>query len=280
MKRHGIAVLAFVAALAAFVTPASAFVSQKISTRSAEALVGGARTADFTMAIRNTNDPFGADQSSVTWSGITPLVTNWKIADRLLVINSTVTDTGGGVKIYTDNTGIGASPAFVDPTPGAIGTVNRRNSDSSAGGLVADDGVNSQVLPMAWSIKSATRTVESGTVDTGIGAADPNTGPATATRDNKFQWLFVTDPYNWTDGVDFNNDGDVLDVGDSTPQALDSRYTTMIKHSGIHFGQADGEFAALGAGQNAYVYLEANFAQAAAQTAYKTSTLRVEAYIQ
>ena len=276
--RKQLAVISIAAAFAAVAAPSWAFQSVQIATVTAGTTTGGAKVAQFSLAIKDVSDPFGANNpGSIGWSGVDPLSTQWKIADQLLVINSTVTDLNGGIKIYTDNTAADASPQFVDPTPG-----NTVNQDSLASGLLlGTSGTTSEPpLAMAWSIKASTRVVEGGDVNTGIGAADPNNGPETATADNRFQWLFMTDEYNWDTGVDFNGDGDAVDEGDATAQALDSAFVTMINNVGIHFGQDDAEFGAHPNGEDAFVYFQANFSGAQVQQAYQTSTLRVEAFIE
>ncbi len=272
MRKHGIAAVALAAIVVALASPAMAFQSVSITTVTAKVTTGGQKVAQFTLAIRDVTAPFGASTDTIRWSGVDPLTTVWKRADQLLVINSTVTDQNGGIKIYTDNTAADAVPRFVDPTPG-----NATNPDSSAGGLLeADTSTTSVSKPLAWSIKAATNTIPA--------AANPNDNGnglcGFPTDSNAFQWLFATDKFNWASGIDFDQDGDVLNCGDALPQALDAKYPTMIKHSGIHFGQADNEFGALGPGKNAFVYFQANFVGTKVQTPYKTSTLRIEAYIE
>jgi len=275
--RKRLTLVAFVAvAIGAAARPSWAFQSVKITTVTAGTFVGGPRVADFSLAIRDTSNPFGANRSSVTWSGVNPLTTTWKMADQLFIINSTVTDSGGGIKIYTDNTAAAANPKFVDPTPG-----NAFNPDSLSSGLLLASVSTTSVpgLPMAWTIKSSTRIVEGGSDTTGVGAADPNNGPTGQVYNNKFQWLFFTDKYNWALGVDLDGDN-VLEATEPQPQALDAPFVTMINSVGIHFGQAPNEFGAQADGTNTFVYMEANFATAQVQTPYQTNQLKVEAFIQ
>src|SRR5439155_3431456 len=132
----------------------------------------------------------------------------------LLVLNSTVTASGGGVQIYTDNTASDAVPKFVDPTP-----ADKTNNDSMAAGLVKGvSGTSSDTpLPMAWSIKDSS--------STGVQAADPNNGP-TSGPGNKFQWLFMKDKYNNQDVPGLN----------STAFVNGQPFITMINVSGIHYG--------------------------------------------
>jgi len=266
-------------ALGVVATPSWAFTSVGITTVTAAVTTGGQRVAQFSLAIRNTNNPFGANVPAVGWSGVTPPTTQWKMSDQLLVINSTVTDAAGGIKIYTDNQAAGSFPRFIDPTP-----ANRINIDSVASGLLIAVATTSVPgLPMAWTIKTSTRIVEGGTDLTGVGAADPNTGSGAAVYNNRFQWLFYTDAYNWQFGIDRDGNGSVTVSNpqvDDLPLALDAPYVTMVNQVGTHFGQAANEFGAHPDGANSYVYMEANFTTAQVQTLYGTSAMRVEAYIQ
>jgi len=279
MKKQVLAALVLVAAAIGATTPSWAFQSVSITTITAQVTTTGAKTANFTLKVRNTSDPFGADQPLlVNWTGIDPTTlgsNKWRIADQLLVINSTVTDANGGIKIYTDNTATDASPKFVDPTAG-----NSINQDSMAAGLLkGTSGTTSDVpLAMAWSIKTSSKVVELNDAERGIGSIDPNS-PTAPGFNTSVQWFSMTDKYNWATGVDFNGDGDSLDAGDSSAQALDALFVTMIKPDGAHVRKV-GTFDPLTASRNAFVYLEADFSKAGAQLTYKTSTLRVEAYIE
>jgi hypothetical protein len=277
MKKYIAGMLIAAGVIVASAAPSWAFRSVQIATVTAQTTTGGQKTAAFTLKIRNTGSPFGADQSLVTWTGVDPETTNWKIADQFLLLNATVTDSGGGIKIYTDNTAPDANPRFIPPVPG---TPN--NQANFAAGLLnaSTPTTSAPPLPMAWSIKANSRIIEGGDVNTGIGAADPQTGSGDAVFNNRFQWLNMTDEYNWAAGVDFNGDGDSNDPGDAAPLALDAPFVTMINKVGIHFGQADSEFGAHPDGANSFVYLEANFAGSDVQQLYRTTTLRVEAYVQ
>jgi len=272
MKRK-LAGLILIAAAMGATASSWAFQSQQKQSVLAGSHVGGQKVARFTLKIRDTSNPFGVDQSSLTWTGVNA-GDGWKIGDRLIVLNSTVTDSNGGIQIYTENTASDASPQFVDLTP-----ADTTNPDSAAAGLLEGlSGSTNHVLPVAWSIKSSTKIVEGAVATTGIGATDPNNGSTTGAN-NKFQWLFVTDRYN-TQGIDFNQDGNVTSPGDAAPFADGDPFISMVRVGGIHVQQNPASIESLSDGLNAYVYFEANFAQAAAQTDYQTTALRVEAFIQ
>ena len=277
MKRR-IAVLALVATALGAWAPSWAFQSVSITTVTAGAFVGGVRMAAFNLTIRDASNPLNPalTRSSITWSNPNNLVNQFKIADQVMVINSTVTDANGGIKIYTDNTStIDASPRFVDPTPLVLTDPN-----SSASGLLqGNSGTTSRTFATAWSIDASTKVVN-GAGTTGIRPENPTFCPLGSGPPDSFRWLNVTDRYNWAQGVDFDQNGDVTSCGDAGILALDARFPTMVGVQGLHTGQADGQFTAHDAGKDAFVYFEANFFGAPAQTIVQTTTLRVEAYIE
>lgn len=273
MKKQLTAALVLVAAAIGAAAPSWAFQSVQRATVTAGTTVGGVKAARFTLNVRSINNQTAnlTVGSSITWSSVVA-GDGWKMADRLLVINSTVTDLNGGIQLYTENTANDASPKFTDPTPGVT-----TNPDSAAAGLVS--AVDTTVtLPLAWSIKSSSKVVEGTDPLTSIGATDPNNGSASGAN-NKFQWLFVTDRYN-SSGIDYNQDGDVTDAGDAAPFVDGSVYQSIVRVNGIHTGQGDTDIEVRPDGTNAFVYFESNFANALPQTSYQTTALRVEAFIQ
>lgn len=278
MKKQIAVMLFAVSATLISAAPTWAFVPTKITTVTATVTTGGTKVADYTLAIRNIGNPFGANQAALTWSGVNPLSTSWKVADRLLVINSTVTDNNGGIKIYTHNTHASALPQFVDPSPG-----DADDPDSRAGGLLkGTSGTTSATpLPVAWSIKTSSKVVGGLGETTGIRPREPNDSsiPNLTGSDNPYQWLYMTDLSNW-DGIDNNNDGDYTDANETGPLAVDAAFPKMINSVGIHFGQADGEFGATPDGTNTFVYFQANFTGADVLQAYQTSMILVEAFIE
>lgn len=279
MKKQVRAVLVLIAAAMGMTTPSWAFKSVGITTVTAQVTTGGTKSAAFNVKVRSVSNPFGADLPlEVNWTGIDPQAlgaNKWRIADQLLVVNSSVTDSNGGVKIYTDNTATDANPKFVDPTP-----ANKINKDSFAAGLLKGlSGTTSDVpLSMAWAVKTSTKIVELADTNRGIGAFDPNAA-IVAGYNTSQQWFNMTDAYNWETGIDFNGDGDANDPGDALPQALDSTFLSFVRIQGAQVLKVD-LYDPLPASKNAFVYLEADFTNALPQQGYKTSTLRVEGYIE
>lgn len=270
---------------------AHAFQSQQKQALTAQATTGGTLSSNFTATLLNTNNT--AAGTTINWTGALP-GGGWKIADQMIRLNWNVTDAGGGIQVYTDNKNAAANPMFVDPTPGtpavppATATAGN-NQDSNPAGLllVPTTGVNSSVaLPLAWSIKDTAKTVGGTDPATGIQPADPNNGLLTGPA-NKWQWLYMLDkntPY-----IDRNGDGD---LGDTTATVNPDTaafpnptgpFVQMIKGpgsvTGIHFAQGDTDFGS-DPDKSSYVYLQADFTNAAAQQTYRTNQLTIEAFIQ
>ena len=262
MKKYLTGAMVAAAAVFASVTPSFAFHSTQEQQIKATATTGGTNQAAFTLSLRNVSDnSLVTGTTTVTFPSVDPLSAGWTLAQQYIVLNATVTDVGGGIKIYTDNTGGDATPKFVAPT-----NVSTAPTSVAAGLLKGTSGTTSAApLPMAWTIKTATAT--------------PPTDNPQAGDPNSFQWLNITDASNWASGTDYNGNGTTNDPGDSTPLALNAKFVTMINNVGVHFGQGDTEFGALPDGQNSFVYLEANFAGADVLQAYQTNKLMVEAFI-
>lgn len=259
MKKKLLALAFFAAAMGA-TAQSWAFQSLGRSTFTAGVLVGGVETATATIVIRDVVDPYnGINRSSITWSGVTPPSTGWKVANQLFKISSTITAIGGGLQIYTRNTDPDAVPSFVDPTPGVTD-----NPDSNPAGLLRATGSTTTVaLPLAWSIKAS-----SGSIPV---AANPNNNGQNGNPSdpNAFQWLFMVD--RATPDIPSTN---------TTAFADGAPYHSIITDAGIHFGQSPAEFGGVQQGQDTFVYMQANFTTATAQTPYQTSTLTIEAFRQ
>ncbi len=243
MKKQLVAFSLVVAAVCLVSAPSWAFTSKKIQAVNASASVGGVKDATFTLVLRNLSDT--ADAASIAFSGVTAGSTGWKVADNLIKLTWSVTDFAGGIQLYTDSENAAASPKY---TGVAV----------NPGGLVCNQDTT-QYLPVAWSIKADTKTIELADANRGLGASDPNSGAVTG-YNNKYQWFWAIDKSS----PSFTN---------ATP------FITVAKSAGIHFSQGDGEFGP-DAVQPSYMYLEANFSVAGAGATYATNNLTLEAFIQ
>jgi len=124
------------------------FQSRSISTFTAQATVTGGQLA-MSVEIRNrSNDVL---VSSLTWNVVAG--SSWTLANQYILLHSTLTVSGGGIRIYTNNAANDANPRF----GGDFGEIY-------GAGLI-DTTTNTAVLPLAWLIKD-----EKGDPTTG----DPN----------------------------------------------------------------------------------------------------------
>jgi hypothetical protein len=265
MKRLLALLSVVIATISIGVPAAQAFTSVKVGVVTASATVGGTPIADFTLTLRDVTTPIsGPTRTQLNWSGVTASATGWKIADQLIVLNSTVTDRSGGVQIYTDNksgAGTPADPQFVDPSP-----ADATNSDSNGAGLIYADpsGKTAEVLPMAWSVQGSTKVV-----GTSLLPVDPN-APAATGPASPAQWLYMSDK-----GTTAN-----IPSTNTSAFANGADFVTMINALGIHAAQGPTGFFSFPDGQNSYVYLQTNFAGASASSTYLTKKLTVEAFTQ
>jgi len=242
----------------------AAFVSRSSVTVTAVAATGGTPTVSFSLAIKSVSNVNGPNQTQVTWTGIDPTNlggNSWKLADQVLVIQSTITNLAGGIQIITDNTHPQAAPQFVDATP-SIST----NTDSNPAGLLfvpATGNQSNSAISLAWSIKASSQNIGADLLP-----ADPNNGPTTGAG-NKFQWVFMADKK--TPAIPLTNTIAFVDGNAGS---------TIMNQSGIHFGQDPAEFGGGPGAKTSYLYLQADFSQALPAQTYKTSKLTVEAFTQ
>ncbi len=218
----------------------AAFASLARSTNTAVATLTGSGSVSMSVAIKKISD--NTSDTQINWTGVT-LPANYVLAANYIQLDSTITASGGGIEIYTDNTAADANPRYT----GVISSTTQ-----TPAGLV-DTTLTTQKLPVAWSIKA----------NLGAPVADnPNSGGG-----NSFQWLFHE--HRAQIAVPSQSAGAFVD-GDA--------YVTVKNTNGIHFGQAPTEFGA--AGSPNFIYTEAGFTAALTPRTYRTSTLRLEAYTQ
>jgi len=118
------------------VAPTFAQTSIKISTVTAEATVTGGELA-MSVEIKRRDD--NVTVSSLTWTATAG--SSWRLADQYILLHSTLTLSGGGIRIYTDNAANDANPKF----GGSF-------EENNGAGLI-DTTTNTIVLPLAWLIK-------------------------------------------------------------------------------------------------------------------------------
>jgi len=214
----------------------------------------------FHVAVNNISDQ--KPVTNLTWSPVTPQ-SGWVRSNQYLQLDTDVETLGWGVQIYTNNTAAGASPQFRT-------TVQSGQIGSNPAGLVNTQ-ATSQTIPMAWSIKAGTQTALAAAPP----AAEPNNNGQNGhtTDPNAFQWLYMEDaatpaiPANGTSA--FSNGDPFITVKNNYGNHY-AQGPETIPYVPTQFGAQDSPN---------YIYLEANFGLAVAQT-YQTSTITVEFYYQ
>jgi hypothetical protein len=228
--------------LIAPVPSSAAFTSIQTLSSTAKALTGAGATS-MSIAIKKVAD--NSTDTAVNWSAVT-LPGNWKVADDYIQLTANITQAGGGIQTYTDNTAADATPKFTGD-----------KSVLTPAGLINTSDTTKK-LPTAWTIRHAT-----GTID----AIEPNDAAG-------FAWFYHLDKAQvaipsakataWVDGFPF---------------------ATVQNTAGIHFAQDPTSFGppptnpVLADNQN-NIYLEASFAGALGSTTYQTTTVRLEAFTQ
>ena len=249
MKKY---IVPFVLLGLAVLVPKPAFaVFQSISrtTSTAVASLTGAGLTQMNILLKSLSD--NSTTTQIYWTGVI-LPASFTTANAYVQLFSTMTASGGGIQIYTDNKAADAVPAYT-------GT-------SNPAGLV-NASATTRTLPIVWSIKATTGTAPV--------AADPDRVCPQApggVDPNAFQWLFFKDRGTPSGGTS--------PCGDALTAFADGDVFTTVKQAGngIHFGQGPGDFGP--ASSPNYIYAETNFSNAVTPNTYKTSTLRLEAYTQ
>lgn len=248
---------------------ASAFTSKQIVTSTAGVAFFGSGTVSISPELKLASDPINSvKQSSITWSGVTVGTTGWKLSDDVINLGYLDTSSIGGVQIYTDNI---ASDAGAFAYTGSTTTTD-------CAGMIEKENTSASPLSLAWSIKTATATIEGGTNLTGVGAADPNTGSTAAVFNNKYQWLFFKDQH--TPSL---NGNPAFTPGEDYARVLDYRGAHAVQgpDDPNHLSNSQGgsqQFFPEPAKGTDYVYIESNFANAVTPATYATQTLRLEAF--
>ena len=244
-KKYVVAALALVGSALLPLKAHAAFQSFGRSTNTAIAELTGGGTVLMAITLRNISD--NSTTTQLYWTGVT-LPSTFVRSGAYIDLASTMTASGGGIQIYTDNTSsVDANPKYTYAS----------STFSNPAGLV-DTTTTTKTLPLAWSIKDTTATATAPT------AADPTSG----TDPNASQWLFFKDRATQSD------------ASQNTTPFADGETFIAVKRAGdgIHFGQSDTAFGAAPSPDD--IYVEANFNGAVTPRTYKTSTLRLERYTQ
>lgn len=199
-----------------------------------------------TVKIKNISN--SAPAAAITWTANLPA--GWVRANQYIEVDAQpVSLDPWGIQIYTDNTNPSMNPRFVDPTP----ELPNNHDSNPAGMLMSGSPTTFRKVPLAWSIKDRVADAPS--------AAEPSSGAP-----DSFQWLIMKD--RATPAVDNNNNGLLTDPTDTTPFVDGEDFIRIRDASGVHGGQGPLDyFPAL---TPDFVFLQADFSIAAAQTDYTT----------
>lgn len=254
----GLAAAGFVVLM---VTPGQAvFTSRGTAQLTASATTGGTPTIAITSAViknRSNNVVTGA----LGWTAPT---SGWQVSDQYIELATNINTVNGGVQIYTDN--VTATPAYT----GVISSVTQ-----SPAGLVNNADTTSK-LPTAW--RASTFTL------TSVNAVNPNAGLASP---ESYLWFFHEDKSqvaNVQNGANFANGDPYITVYAAPGTSLTSGSTltgpgqTYAVPAGVHFAQGTQEFGGFSTTATTFIYTQADFSGALAQTTYSTNRLILEAF--
>lgn len=129
---------------------AFAWQSFNVSTFTAQAVTSGG-SISMSASLNGSG-------TQLSFTGITIGTTKWKAADNYIVMHSTITNSAGGIQIYTDNTASDAPARFT-------GDVTLLNP----AGLV-DSSNTTSTLPMCWRVVDITTSTASNTIMQGCNA--------------------------------------------------------------------------------------------------------------
>jgi hypothetical protein len=250
----GVVAAGFVVAAGA--APSHAFTSDGKQALAASTKTGGVGIISIASAvIKNISD--NGTVATIGWTNTSP---GWQVSTQYIDMVSSITTTSGGIQYYTDNTNSAASPKWnvaissVNPTPA---------------GLL--DPTGTQKLPTAW--RASTFTL------TGVNPINPNGGAG-----ESFLWFFHEDhaqvavpSLNAAKYVDADPFVTVYCAPSTT--LTDSLGNSFLEVSGgIHFAQSPTSFGGFQQVAHTFLYTEADFSSALAQTTYATNELVLEAF--
>lgn len=206
-----------------------------------------APSGGMSVALKEVSDDSSATELS--WTGVTPGVTEWKAADQYIEVTNTYNRTGWGIQIYTDNLPSGTT-------------------EYNPAGLVATDDEKS-VLPLAWRIMGdATSYANLGILEVEDPVEpDEHHLESTTEASGYYPWLWMKDvstpeiPELYTTA--FVNGED---------------YVTVWNANGVH--HAEGPLDYYASPSPNYVYIGARFTTATTPRTYSTNKLTVELFWQ
>ncbi|AKL98058.1 hypothetical protein [Endomicrobium proavitum] len=133
------------AALIAIAASSAAFAISGVGFSTQTARVSFTSAGDFIWDVSLVNANLSA-ATQITWTGVTPGITNWKNADQFVKVNSTMTDARAKIRIYSDNKNAAVPFKYTGPLT------------TNIGGLVGSSTTVQPPLPVGWSVQDTTST--------------------------------------------------------------------------------------------------------------------------
>ncbi|MCL2145077.1 MAG: hypothetical protein FWH43_06275 [Endomicrobia bacterium] len=236
--RRLLAFLVVAVFVAAAASPAFAQFSH-VSSSTKTAKVEFTGTGVFAWTVDLFDIAGDAPATEFTWVGGATKPTGWATSTQYAVITTTITQTGAGIQVYTDNQN---------------GTTYQFTGSSTAvanAGLVARTATNNNPLPMAWSMKE-------------VKISTTVVNPISSDDAVKFASCYFKDKNGPSSG-------------DSTKLTNGEAYATILNTGGMKYGGGDGERGGSPSG-TFYMYIGADFATASTPMEYGTDTLTFEGY--
>ncbi|MBN1823951.1 MAG: hypothetical protein JW803_06515 [Endomicrobiales bacterium] len=249
-------IMAFVVLAAGSMSSLFAFTTVTRSTYTAGVTLTAGGTVYVNLAVRHLSDEL-TTCTSIWWDPSQIIVgsTEWRRADAMMIMWSTVTIAGSGIQIYTDNMAADATPQI---------NITHVSSTNPAG-LIALNDSSYTPLPMCWrvvDVSTDSLTIEQQTgspyslFSTELGGESGGYPCFIYMKDRADQSVPTKNVDPFTDGMDYVC---IKQAGNG------------IQHAADTFGSASSPD---------YIYFGAKFTDALAGETYRTTTMRIERYTQ
>jgi len=219
----------------------------------------------FTATVNLTNQGFiamsatinnldGSPASEITWdpNEVALGQTSWLRAKQYVVLEATITASSSGIQVYTDNCAADASPQFYILNP----------TSANPAGLVRDD-LRDRTLKLCWRLTD--KPTDSLTITQGSdNCLYSNELGGEASNFRCFLWM----KDHSTPDIPASNTVAFHDGEDYVTAWEENRGNQVAEGTWFHCDSPN------------YMYFGANFLGAASPATYKTSTMRIEAFIE
>lgn len=230
----------------------SAFTSVKVSTFTAGVEFTGGATGALVADLYALD--YTTPKSSITWSGVIPGITEWQVADIVVIVTCTYTGANSGIRIYTNNIADNAVPKW-------NGVAVSTATNNISGLLKYETGVATSTtkLPMCWRITNNTTNTFAIVEDVNYNLYESTLGSS------YFVYQYMKDMHT----------PNLPDEGTTSFDSDPSGVAVWDKEEGYHHASGTNWLA----GDNPYyIYIGADFSQASTPSEYRTNQLKLELY--